>query len=356
MNAATYHVTTPAQLERHREEQRLAEERVARSVERTAQLTRAMCAAPTVRRALSTLALAALAACGGGGGGGGGFAVVAPTAAAPEAAKQPAAPAAEPLKLSPVNPGCVSALDTHVECPLIASGELIGVGVPAGTYVRFTNRTGSYLQIDSVQAATGETQLWSEICVYVGDLVTGQHQPGIGEAGCATKNAGENYPTIRWGEGTGLSVAPGEVVYLNSHTEPALENHTYALSVRVQTTGLHSWRQPQQDAVIYCDGQQQSTAPTPWRNETGRELHLSGASVYSEDGRGSNTLSGPACIYVMDASGATKYQNCDSALRSRGEVSFPVVTIAPGEYVSAQAVNTCAALGVWDWAAFLRVW
>lgn len=308
-----------------------------------------------MKAALSILALAALTACGGGGGGGGGFAIV-PVAPAQPAAQEEPKPTIEPLKLNPVNPGCVQAPDGHIDCPLIAYGEPIGVGVPAGTYVKFTNNTGLMLQIDSVQAATAEVQLWSEICVYVGELVTGQPTPGIGEVGCATKAFNENYSTIHWGEHTGLSVAPGQVVYLNSNTPSGYKNHTYALSVRVQTTGLHAWRQPQQDAVIVCDGQQQSTAPTPWRNETGRELHLTGASIYSEDGRLSNTMSGAACIYVMTADGSTKYQNCDSALRTRGDVSFPVVTIAPGEYVSAQATNSCPAPGVWDWAAFLRVW
>lgn len=307
-----------------------------------------------MNRALSILALASLVACGGGGGGGGGGFAIVPVAPAPAPQEEPK-PTIEPLKLNPVNPGCVQAPDGHIDCPLIAYGEPIGVGVPAGTYVKFTNNTDTLLQIDSVQAATGEVQLWSEICAYVGDLITGQPTPGIGEVGCSSKHANENYPTITWGNGTGLSIAPGQVVYLNSHTEPGYKGHTYAMSVRVQTTGLHAWRQPQQDAVIPCNGQQQSTAGTPWRNETDRDLHLSGASIYAESGSG-NTLNGPACIYVMTADGSVKYQNCDSALRTRGDVSFPVVTIAPGEYVSAQGVNSCPAPGVWDWAAFLRVW
>jgi len=303
------------------------------------------------KQVLTAAAVSALCACGGGGdGSGGGFFAVAPAPAVQEPKT-----AVEPLKLNPVNPGCTTALDGHIECPLVANGELIGVGVPAGTYVKFTNNTDTLLQIDSLQAATGEVHLWSEICAYVGDLITGQPTPGIGEVGCSSKQSGENYPTITWGNGTGLSIAPGQVVYLNSHTEPEYKNHTYAMSVRVQTTGLHAWRQPQMDAVIPCNGQQQSTAGTPWRNDTGRELHLSGASIYSESGSG-NTLNGPACIYVATADGSIKYQNCDNALRTRGDVSFPVVTIAPGEYVSAQGVNSCQSPAVWDWAAFLRVW
>jgi hypothetical protein len=312
------------------------------------------------KQALTAAAVAALCACGGGGGGSGGGFAVAPAAQEPAAAPTstaPALPVVEALKLDPFNPGCVSAPDTHVECPLVANDQPIGVGVPAGTYVKFTNNTGTLLQIDEVQAATGETSFWSEYCVYLGELVTGQTIAGRGEVGCSVKNPGENYAPITWGANTGLSVPPGGVVYLNSHTEPELKGHTYAMRVRVQTSGLHAWRQPQQDAVIPCDGQQGSTAPTPWRNDTDRDVHLVGVSIYSVSGTATpNTLNGTACIYAMTADGAMKYRNCDEALLSKGEVSFPVVTIAPGEYVSAQAVNACPAGGVWDWAAWLRVW
>jgi len=62
MNAATYHVTTPAQLARHREEQRLAEERVARSIERMAQLTRAMRVQPPAPAGRSQAAMRSTAA------------------------------------------------------------------------------------------------------------------------------------------------------------------------------------------------------------------------------------------------------------------------------------------------------
>ena len=264
MTGATYHLTAPAQLDLRRAEQRRTDQRVIRSVERTAHLTRTMCTAPVVSmsRALSALALAALVACGGGGGGGGGGAAFMPVAATPVAQEpKPQEPVLEPLKLNPVNPGCTVAADGHVDCPLIASGELIGVGVPAGTYVRFTNNTGSHLQVDEVRAATGEVSYWNEHCVYLGELVTGQHQPGVGEVGCSAKNVGENYAPITWGAGTGLSVAPGQAVYVNSNqTSAGYMNTTYALRVRVQTTGLHAWRAPQHDEVISCDGRDQSTA------------------------------------------------------------------------------------------------
>lgn len=42
MNAATYHVTTPAQLQRYREEKAAQREAVVRTIERARQLERAM--------------------------------------------------------------------------------------------------------------------------------------------------------------------------------------------------------------------------------------------------------------------------------------------------------------------------
>ena len=38
-----------------------------------------------------------------------------------------------------------------------------------------------------------------------------------------------------------------------------------------------------------------------------------------------------------------------------GHLSFPTETIAPGESLAAQATTNCAA-GVWDYAAYIRVW
>lgn len=309
------------------------------------------------KQALTAAAIAALAACGGGGGGsGGGFAV----APAVTEAQQPAAPAAQAedpfVKLYPVNPGCSMVAANHMSCELIAHEQTIGVGVPPGAYVTFTNNTGMHLQINEINAETGERQFWSEHCIYLNTFMTGQNIAGHGEVGCSLKQIGKDYPPVRFGQGNGLSVAPGDVVYLASHTEPLAINHTYAMDVKVQTTGLQAWRMPKIDQVIYCDGQQQSTVWSAWTNTTQTNLHLTGASIYSEVGQGSSTLNGSACIFVMDASGATKYQNCDSALRARGEVKFPIVTIAPGESVAAQGVHSCSAPNLWDWAMFLQVW
>lgn len=316
-----------------------------------------------MKAALSILALSALVACGGGGGGsGGGFAPIAVAPAPAAEPKQDPKPLQEPP--IPVNTNCVQAAENRIDCDLVPMEGPYGPGVPAGQFVSFTNRTGVYLQIDQIHAYTAEREFWSEYCAYLGGiehLTTSQFQTPTGsnrgEVACAAKNIGEDYAPIRFGQRNGMLVAPGEMVMLNSHTEPSAINHTYSIWVSVENTAVYSWRQPQTDRVIPCDDQMQSTDMTPWRNNTDRELHLIGASVYVEtpSSKTPNTI-GNACIYVLTADGSQKYANCDAAIRTKGEVSFPLVTVAPGEYVAAQATNVCKSGSHWNWAAFLRVW
>lgn len=310
-----------------------------------------------MKHALSILAVVALAACGGGGGSGGGFAPVAAPVSAPIPATE--ALAVKPLvpvlqAPQPLNTNCVFAAANHVACDLIANDQPIGVGVPPGAYVTFTNKTGAALQIANISGFTGERRFWSEMCAYVGTFMTGQPVAGEGEVGCSAKNVGEDYAPIAWK--SGITVAPGQVVYLAAHTEPAATNHTYSLTVK-SGPGLSVWRQPQHDQVIPCDGQQQKTVWSGLKNETARTLRLTGAAIYAESGTAAapNTLSGPVCIYVLAADGSQKYSNCDNALRNRGDVTFPAIEVAPGESVAAQAVNACTAPSLWGWAAFLRM-
>lgn len=301
-----------------------------------------------VKRLLSILALASLAACGGGG---------SSDASGADPVRYSPAPLVAPKMVAPT----CERTGAWIACDLVSSEQLIGVEVPTDAFASFTNNSGTYLQINNVSAYTGEHAYWSEFCVYIGDvsnLTTSQSSAGKGEVGCSTKQIGEDYAPIRWGEGLGLSVAPGETVFINSHTEPGRVHHTYALSVQVQATGVHAWRQPQVDEVIFCNDQMQTTAMSPWQNNTGRELYFNGASIYAETASSAtpNTLSGAACIYVLTEDGTQKYTNCDSALRTRGEVSFPTVSIAPGDYIAARAGNLCRAPAYWNWVAFLRVW
>jgi predicted small lipoprotein YifL len=302
-------------------------------------------------------ALATLTACGGGGGN-----AIEPANTAPQA-QQPAIAAERTLRKDPIpatpqpaNPNCVLGVDNVTRCDLMPG--VNGVGVPAASFVIFTNRTGQMLQLDQVEAYTGERVYWSEFCAYKGtrpeDFITGQVMPGTGEVGCVVKNVGDDYAPLHWGTTTGLSVAPGEQVVLNSHTEPALVSHLYTLTISYQTTGVHVWRQPQMDKVFICDGAQQSTEWSPWRNDTGRNLHITGAGVYSVTG-GENRVDA-ACLYVFAPDGQTiKYGRCD--LAEAGDKDLGDVIVEPGDYIVGHATNQCpAGSAAWDWAAFLRVW
>lgn len=310
--------------------------------------------------ALSILALS-LAACGGGGGGSGGS-FSGGTASAPATTETASTPVAAPVLKAPaiVSPNCTQDRANRIACDMISSEQPIGTSVPAGMYAMFKNNTGVALQIIEVSAFTGERDNWSEYCAYRGFISTWQSPAGVGEVGCATKQIGEDYAPIHWGVGTGLIVNPGDEISLNAHTDPLPIEHTYMLKVQYLSNGVQSWRQPQVDQVIACNDQLQSTVLSPWRNDTGHDVQLTGASIYSEEPSTStpNTLNGSACITVMVEGGAQKYSNCDSALRTRGEVNFPPVTVAPGEYVAAQANNTCKS-GVtdqhWNWVAFLNI-
>lgn len=305
---------------------------------------------------LTFAALATLTACGGGGGS---SASIEPTVAE----TRPAIAAERTLRKDPIpatpqpaNPNCVLGVDNVTRCDLMPG--VNGVGVLAASFVIFTNNTPHMLQLDQVEAYTGERAFWSEFCAYKGtrpeDFITGQVTPGTGEVGCAVKIVGEDYAPIRWGATTGLSVAPGEQVVLNSHTEPALISHLYTLTINYQTTGVHVWRQPQMDKVFECDGAQQSTEWSPWRNDTGRNLHITGASVYSVTG-GENHVDA-ACLYVFGPDGQTvRYSRCD--LSVAGDKDFGDVIVEPGDYIVGHASNTCpAGSAAWDWAAFLRVY
>lgn len=290
-----------------------------------------------MKLALSVIALSVLAACGGGGG--------------ESQTIEATAPAVTDVKASPavvrINPNCVWM--GHQSCELIP-GEL-EIGVPPHTFAAFTNKTGQALRIDDLQAVTNERQYWSEWCAYIDVGSTWQTKPGVGEVGCVSKAMGQDYPVLKGG----LRVEPGQVVYLNSHTEPAAINHSYQLRVSVaDVTASYAWRQPSTDQVFTCDGSEQSTKWSGWTNTTGRMLTMTGASVYSESANPAarNTVKA-ACVHVFDVNGQPTYSNC--SLQTAGEVAFGAVAVHPGETVFAQATNSCSAPAFWGWAAFIRI-
>jgi hypothetical protein len=259
-----------------------------------------------------------------------------------------------------INTGCVvhPTEPLQIDCQLIASEQPIGVGVLPKGWVRFTNNTGEYLQVDEVNAITNETALWGEYCTYIDHWLTGQDAAGFGEVGCTSKKIGELYGPIKYGNGTGLSVAPGSIFQASASTGEQGTNHTFSLKVRKQTTGVHSWRQPQIDQVIHCNGQTQATVWAPWKNTTGHDLHFISAQIYSESANAGspNTLNGPACFYTFKANGSPKWSSCDDTLRTRGDKAFQMQVIADGEYLAGQGTNACPSGAVWGWAAFMHIW
>lgn len=313
------------------------------------------------KQALAATALAALVACGGGGGGsGGGFAPIAvepaPVEPAPVVVQATSvAPTVPPANL--LNPSCVTQPDgLLVTCSLEPSPWPIGITVPASGFVTFTNKTGSYLQVNSIEAFTGETSHWGEFCAALNFGSNRQDVAGTGEVACTTKAENANYLPLTFGQGTGLLVEPGGVVILGA--KPAHVAHTYALMVEKGNTGIQVWRAPAVDEVIPCNGLPQYTAWNPWKNDSGYTKHVSGALIYNESGNLSNRteLSGHACLYVLNADGTPRVGVCNDSLRTRGEATFPTIEVFPGESVAAQAVNTCSAPHEWDWAMFIQVW
>lgn len=290
-----------------------------------------------------------LAACGGGGSASPSSEPISPVASDPVAAVTPVYGAS-----AKVNPNCVY-LGDHTSCELFP-GDL-EIGTPAHSFVLFTNNTGTALRLDDLQAITNEQAYWSEWCVYIANdpsqAITGQLSPGLGEVVCTSKKPGENYPLIAGA----LRVEPGQGVYFNSHTEPAAINHTYQLRVNyADASAAYAWRQPQLDEVIPCNGAQQATKWSAFTNHTGRALTVTGMSIYSESGNPAapNTVAN-ACLYVMDGNGNVGYANCASEFRTKGEVTITPFVLQPGEMIAAQAINTCQAPALWDWAAFIKV-
>lgn len=267
------------------------------------------------------------------------------------------------VSLLSINPNCAHTAPNMVDCDLLpleyTGGQISEIGIPPSTTVRFTNRTGQYVQINQITAETNETSYWSEYCAFRNDYFTGQRgAPGIGEVGCTTKNPGEAYPPLQWdGIATALSVAPGDQIYIGSHTEPASINHTFKVVSYLQSTGIYAYRAPKIDQVITCNGSTQSSAWTPWVNNTGGVLHLTGASIYAVSGNSPGTDQvDAACIYILDTAGAVRFSHCNQGVERRGLANFPTQLIYPGESLVGHASNQCPAGHLWDWAAYMYVW
>lgn len=251
--------------------------------------------------------------------------------------------------------GCTE-YDGFKSCSLVVGTD--SISIPAGKYLTLVNSTGNYLQINQVSGTGSGGTGWGEYCVsrntFVGNPPR-QTSPGVGEVGCSAKNSGTAFPPVRWDSagqpGTGLSVAPNDVLYIsyNTNYDSYFNVTVYAAS---QTAGVWSWRQPTSDAVLACDNTTQSTAASPWTNQTGQTLTLHGAYVFAESAKGDHTTVDSACVYVLNSDGSVADSRCN--VRSRGPVDFsPNMTVQPNQKVFGQASNSCPSGSGWDWAAYV---
>jgi hypothetical protein len=253
-----------------------------------------------------------------------------------------------------VDPNCVHIAANEVDCDLLLAINAIGIG--PGTFAALTNKTGGYIEINQVTAITNEQLYWSEFCVFRNNFMTGQLSPGVGEVGCTTKNIGESYPSLHW-NGI-LLVAPGDKIYLGSHTEPDSINHLYLVTASAAfspfSPSVQSFRTPKIDAPIPCSNAVQSTDWGPWTNNTGSIQYLSGATIYAVSAQSDPNTVSEACLYILNADGSVSWSFCNQGTNHRGTVSFSPQPIKPGQSVTGQAINQCS-IGLWDWVAYMYI-
>jgi hypothetical protein len=244
----------------------------------------------------------------------------------------------------------------EMTCPLRAGA--FTFTVPKNVHVKLNNSTGSHFQIDQVQGQGPDAGGFGEYGVFLNLYATAQTSPGKGEVGTGYKDSGPSYPPIRWdstAEATGLSVPPNSTVYLDHNWQSGAESFTYTVTARFQTTGVSSWRQPQVDQVINCNGTRQQTTWGPWKNTTASNYYLRGAQIYVSSGKPVRSITDSACLYILDSNGKVRWNQCDG-INVRGRVAVsPVQVVRPGESVAAQAANACPLSAVWDWVAYMYI-
>jgi hypothetical protein len=254
------------------------------------------------------------------------------------------------------NEGCV-ANGAELTCPLQIGSFQYSVNSPQ-TYVRLTNSTGQYVQLNWVGASPVVSGYWGEICTFLDSFVTAQPWPGIGEVGCTTKEPWESaYPGLTWdGIHTALSVPTNSSIYLGGNTGPGGSDHrhTYTVVSYPQSAGVYSWRQPQADpGQISCSGADQWSAWTPWQNATGHNLAISGATIFAAAPVNQHVVDA-ACLYILNVSGTPRWMYC-TGINQRGTVYFGGQAVAPGEWIAGQARHHCAG-GGWNWAAYIHTY
>ena len=262
----------------------------------------------------------------------------------------------DPLVMIPA--GCH--LDSAVmTCPLELGTTTYTLDGKTATALALVNSQGPDLQLNQVVglSLSGITDTFGEFCVYLDQFKTEQVAPGIGEVGCFPKHSGErSFGPLEWGTSTALAVPSNSTLYLQGYVQPVPgSGHDFPFQFSVttypQSRGVLSYRQPKVDEAIYCNGTPATSAGAPWPNDTGRALTILGATIYALD-----PPPDAACLYILAAgTGAPRWKNCDlTPNNQRGVAMLPApVTVQPGEQILAQASHTCAAPGVWDWAAYI---
>lgn len=265
-----------------------------------------------------------------------------------------------------VNPKCFKS-GNHWDCPLLnGENDYQAVFDINKEYlvenIQIHNYSSVTYQLDWVRGNSTDPY-WGEFSVYLDLFETRQNIPGFGEVAARDWD-----PLVKvlvgtsWDPafvGRGLIVAPNHTVFLHNNAgamiAAGLQTSTinYTVKFRPLVQGVRSFRQPGVDQPISCNGGNQWSMWSPWRNTSGQAWRTDGATIYAVVPSGNHTVDA-ACVYVLNTGGTVRWSHC-SGVNQRGVVSFPQATIQPNEYLAAQARHRCNAPGIWDWAAFLHV-
>lgn len=223
--------------------------------------------------------------------------------------------------------------------------------------LRLTNHTGQAVQLNQVAATPVVTNLWGEYCVYRDHFDTEQVAPGIGEVGCINKEAYESgFLPLRWdGISTALAVPNGSTIYIQGYVKNGQSQdwrNTFTISSRPQIAGIISYRQPKVDQVIACNGGPQLTAWSPWKNTTGHNLVIGGATIYAG---GLNHSVDVAAIYILNTNREVRW-SYTTGVNTRNVIDFPNQVVRPNEFIAGQARNTCQVGQLWGWAGYIYTW
>jgi hypothetical protein len=255
------------------------------------------------------------------------------------------------------NRGCTNAQANEIACSLATGSRTYRLDSARSQYLKLTNTTSRPLQIDTIQGAgAGRGRAFLEYCIGRNRFETGQSAPGEGEAACTSRNSGTALSAIRPGGRGGLTVAPGDTLYVSFSPMQSEPYFTVRVTASRASGRQSAWRQPRVDQVIRCNGESQQTRWAPWVNQGPNPVTLRGAVIYSQGAETPPDRVDAACLYVLNTQGEVRYRHCDGVnTRNPAGLDIPPQTVAPGEAVAGQATNVCPAPAVWGWAAYMLI-